>query len=218
VFVDDDNVLASDYLASVQRIATDHEFLGAWSGSVAAEFEESPPEWTKRYWGNLVIREVTRDAWSNLYDLDATTPLGAGLCVRRTVAQYYLNLHATGSRAVVLDRTGTNMVSGGDNDLAACALDMGYATGVIASLKLTHLIPRERLTEDYLLRLMEGVAYSSRMLKSFRPETAQFEKARGFSSRAADLARRVRMTSREKRFQDALMRGEMRARAELRRS
>jgi glycosyltransferase involved in cell wall biosynthesis len=215
IFVDDDNVLAPDYLATATDVARTHSFLGAWSGHVTGEFEVPPPEWTRRYWGNLVIREVTRDAWSNIHGLDVTTPLGAGLCVRREAATEYLRVHDSGLRPKMLDRAGTSLVSGGDNDLSACALDIGLGWGVIASLRLTHLIPKERLSEEYLLRLVEAVAYSSLILRSFRAEASDGASPSGLASRAAGLARKIRMSRRERRFHAAVTRGETRAREEL---
>ena len=50
-------------------------------------------------------------------------------------------LNQTGKRSFQLDRTGNSLISGGDQDLAACACDLGYGVGVIAALRLTHLIP-----------------------------------------------------------------------------
>jgi hypothetical protein len=168
VFVDDDNVLEPDYLETALRIAEQMPFLGSWSGQCRAEFEELPPEWTRRYWGNLVIRQFEKDVWSNLPRLSKTMPCGAGLCVRREVAQRYLHLHETGKRSMLLDRVGDSLVSGGDNDLAACACDLGLGVGLIAALKLTHLIPRRRLTLDYLSRLAESVQFSSLILDAER--------------------------------------------------
>ena len=215
VFIDDDNILAGDYLENVRDIADRHRHLGAWSGSVTPEFDAPPPEWTRRYWGNLVIRDVQRDNWSNLHFNDETSPLGAGLCVRRVVADEYLRLHDQGLRSRMLDRAGNSLVSGGDNDLAACAIDVGLACGVMSSLHLTHIIPRERLTEDYLLRLIEGVAYSSVILRSFRPETRNGTAKKSGVGKAADMLRKARMTARERRFHAAVERGETRARKEL---
>lgn len=216
VFVDDDNVLDPTYLTNVGTIAATHPFLGSWSGSVTGEFEQPPPEWTSRYSTLLVLRAVERDLWSNLYDDDRTTPLGAGLCVRRAVAAEYLRLHASGLRTRQLDRAGSSLVSGGDNDLAACALDLGLGCGIMASLRLTHLVPPDRLTEEYLLRLVESVSYSSVILRSFRPETACTRGSAGISRRALDLFRILRMGSRERRFHAAAQRGAARAEAELR--
>ena len=83
VFVDDDNVLDSDFLEVALRVSHERPYLGSWSGQCRPGFEEPPPEWTRRYWGNLVIREFDGDRWSNLPRLPDTMPCGAGLCVRR---------------------------------------------------------------------------------------------------------------------------------------
>lgn len=168
VFVDDDNILDPDYLVTAMRIAADRPYLGSWSGQCRGKFDENPPEWTRRYWGNLAIREFTEDRWSNLPRLADTMPCGAGLCVRREVALHYLELNETGRRAFQLDRTGDSLVSGGDNDLAACACDLGLGIGIMTSLKLQHLIPPVRLTAEYLTRLAEGIHFSSALLDQAR--------------------------------------------------
>ena len=154
-------MLDPDYLETVQRVAEEKPFLGSWSGQCRPEFEEPPPEWTRRYWGNLVIRQFDQDVWSNLPRLGETMPCGAGLCARREVAQHYLHLHEAGKRSMLLDRMGDSLVSGGDNDLAACACDLELGVGLIKALKLTHLIPKQRLTLDYLSRLAESIQFSS---------------------------------------------------------
>lgn len=172
VFVDDDNVLDRDFLEVAQCTMDSRPFLGSWSGQCRPEFEQQPPEWTRRYWGNLVIREFDRDMWSNLPRLPESMPCGAGLCVRRSVALHYLDLHQSGKRPFQFDRNGKSLLSGGDNDLAACACDVGLGVGLISSLKLIHLISPDRLTEDYLVRLCEGIFCSAVVLDHFRsPES-----------------------------------------------
>lgn len=168
VFVDDDNVLDPDFLAVAQRTMEERPFLGAWSGQCRPAFETPPADWTRRYWGNLVIREFERDVWSNLPRLPESMPCGAGLCVRREVASHYLDLHESGKRPFSFDRNGKSLLSGGDNDLAACACDIGLGVGLITSLRLTHLISPERLTEEYLVRLCEGILFSAVVLDHFR--------------------------------------------------
>ena len=164
VFVDDDNVLDPDYLAEAQSVADERPWLGAWSGQCRPSFDAPPPEWTRRYWGNLALREFDHDVWSNLPRLAETMPCGAGLCVRSPVAQHYLHVNESGARTFQFDRTGGSLVSGGDNDLAACACLLGLGVGLVAALKLQHLIPRERLTAEYLTRLAEGIYFSSTLL------------------------------------------------------
>jgi glycosyltransferase involved in cell wall biosynthesis len=173
VFVDDDNVLDPEFLEMALQIMRERSFLGSWSGQCRPAFEQPPPEWTRRYWGNLVIREFDNDIWSNLPRLPESMPCGAGLCVRRNVALHYLELHESGRRSFRFDRNGKSMLSGGDNDLAACACDVGLGVGLIAALKLTHLISPERLTEDYLVRLTEGIFFSAVVLDHFRSSLAE---------------------------------------------
>ena len=208
VFVDDDNVLDADFLETAQRIMEERPFLGSWSGQCRPAFEQAPPEWTRRYWGNLVIREFDKDVWSNLPRLSESMPCGAGLCVRREVAVHYLDLHESGKRRFQSDRNGKSLLSGGDNDLAACACDIGLGVALIASLKLTHLISPERLTEDYLARLSEGIHFSSTMLDAEYGVPAGGRTAFG---RAADFLRVMRLRQPHRRILRAAFRGRDRA-------
>jgi hypothetical protein len=204
VFVDDDNVLDPDYLETVQRVAEQKPFLGSWSGQCRPDFEEPPPEWTRRYWGNLVIRQFDQDVWSNLPRLGETMPCGAGLCVRREVAQRYLDLHETGKRSMLLDRVGNSLASGGDNDLAACACDLGFGVGLITTLKLTHLIPPERVTEQYLVRLAEGIYCSAVVLSYLRSSKAELK---SYRIRWHELLRAFATSGVHKKIQFACLRG-----------
>ena len=178
VFVDDDNVLDPDYLVTALRIARERPWLGAWSGQCRAEFEVQPEEWTRRYWGNLCIREFATDVWSNLPRLPETMAAGAGLCVRKAVGAEYVRLHETGARPFEMDRTGNSLMSGGDNDLAACACDIGLGQGLTADLKLTHLISRGRTTLDYLARLAEGIYFSAVVISHMRGEACEVQSYR----------------------------------------
>jgi glycosyltransferase involved in cell wall biosynthesis len=214
IFVDDDNVLDTDFLEQAARIASERPDIGSWSGASRPGFDEPAPSWTRRHWGNLVIREVPRDMWSNLPMLPDTMPCGAGLCVRRAVADHYSLLHREGKRSFALDRNGTSLLSGGDNDLAACACDIGLGVGIFGALRLTHLIPANRLREPYLVSLAENIALSTVILRSFRmPHDALAPLS--LKRRIADMLRSAIMSSRERRVFKAVRRGERRAREML---
>ena len=89
VLVDDDNVLAPDYLEQVVRIAREHPFLGTWSGALALELEPGSAEPAEQLRHLLCERIVKRDLWSNDRSNFAATPRGAGECIRREVAEAY---------------------------------------------------------------------------------------------------------------------------------
>lgn len=208
VFVDDDNVLDADYLQTALEVAHSMPFLGAWSGQCRPGFEVEPPNWTRRYWGNLCIRVFDQDAWSNLPRMPETMPAGAGLCVRRAVAQRYVELHELGARTIQLDRRGNSLVSGGDQDLAACASQFGLGVGLIARLRLDHLIPPQRLTAAYLTRLSEGIAFSATLLDAYwgTPFAPRSPLGRGI-----DLLRLLRIARPHRRLASAAYRGRDRA-------
>jgi glycosyltransferase involved in cell wall biosynthesis len=170
VFVDDDNVLAAEYLSNALKLSAEWPMLGAFGASISGEFETPPPGWIVPYLEGLAIRELDRDYWCNLGGLSPALPCGAGLCVRRQVAADYLQKATTSAFRKMLDRSGVNLSSGGDSDLAECAVDAGLGTGCFAALKLLHLIPKGRLTADYIVRLYAGFAASHEILASLRPK------------------------------------------------
>lgn len=168
VFVDDDNLLAPDYIEIASGIADECQFIGAFGGQIVGDFEEPVPAWLRKYLHFLVIRPVERDTWSNLIDGNRTLPVGAGLCVRRSVADIYAQSVVTDPLRQSLDRRGCRLVSGGDIDLALTACDLGFGTGMFAALNLSHLIPANRMTEQYLVSLVENIVYSKLLVKHIR--------------------------------------------------
>jgi hypothetical protein len=168
LFVDDDNVLASDFLEQALGIGAQCPFIGAWGGSIIPEFEKPLPAWIGDQIWRLTVVAVKADVWSNLREDYATIPVGAGLCIRRPVAQKYLERCRQNPITAKLDRAGKGLGGYGDIDLAHCGLDLGLGTGKFARLKLTHLIPASRLTLDYFIRHAEGDATSLQLFKASR--------------------------------------------------
>jgi hypothetical protein len=164
IFVDDDNVLAADYLEQADAIGWDWPRLGTWGGQTLPEWEVNPPPWTSRYWNWIGVRELDRDLWSNLRNDMRSAPFGAGMCVRRAVAQTYAQVLSGDDLRRSLGRTGTQLIGSEDSDLAFTACDLGFGNGIFRRLRLTHLIPRQRLEEKYLLRLVESLTFSNTLL------------------------------------------------------
>ncbi|QCS50061.1 glycosyltransferase family 2 protein [Picosynechococcus sp. PCC 11901] len=204
VFVDDDNVLDDDYLEVVLKISKDYPFIGAWGGKIKPEFEVTPPDWTKPYWDFLAIRDFEADRWSNLIHHNYTVPCGAGLCVRRVVAEKYNELLRQDSQRTNLDRKGKLLTSCGDTDLALTACTIGLGTGQFTSLGLTHLIPEHRIQEDYLLQLVKEITCSSTILKAIWGE---YPNQSSRSQKLFEFYKRLRMDSRSRRFYDASQQG-----------
>jgi glycosyltransferase involved in cell wall biosynthesis len=168
VFADDDNVLAPDYLERVVEIDREFPLLGAWGGQCLPGFQGGEPaEWTRPYWPLLAIHEVPNDVWGSFADF-RIIPCGAGMAIRRAVAQEYAQRVASSPLRKFLDRRGKSLICCGDSDLALTACDLGQGVGRFSRLRLTHLIPRERLTEQYLIQLVEAIHCSAKLLEAVR--------------------------------------------------
>jgi glycosyltransferase involved in cell wall biosynthesis len=205
VFIDDDNFIRPNFFKAGMDIANANSHIGAWSGQVKIVFDKEPEAWTKKYWGLLVHRQFKGQKWSNFPNWAETMPCGAGLFVRRNVADYYLYLHEAGRRVVQLDRAGSSLFSGGDNDLAACACDIGMGVGLFDSLELDHFIPEDRFSKAYLLKLAQGIAASAVVFRSFRGEMPH---ALSYKRRVANTLRMMVKSSLDRQFFRAVLKGE----------
>ena len=164
VLVDDDNVLAPDYLARVVALFAAHPTLGAIGGRSVPEFAAPPAPWQREFFDLLALRDLGPEplfaadlrppgSARNVYP--ACAPIGAGLALRRAVAVTWLAAPPTLS-----DRRGTALTSAGDNDIVFTALHAGWGVGYFPTLALTHLIPVGRLDPAYLARLNRGIQQS----------------------------------------------------------
>jgi len=164
VFVDDDNVVEPNYLSEVIRIKRDWPLLGVWgSGATVPEFEIEPADYLRGFMYMLALRVVDSARWSNVFECSRTQPFGAGQCVRASVANAYRKYFDNSSIAIN-GRIGSTLFSGEDSEICYVAKDIGLGVGIFPDLKLTHLIPKERVSEDYLVRLEEGHGTSNDLL------------------------------------------------------
>jgi glycosyltransferase involved in cell wall biosynthesis len=204
VLVDDDNVLARDYLERALSVSEQWPILGTWGGQILPEFEQMPEDWTRRYWNWIAIRQFERNRWSNLPEDRGDKPYGAGICVRQRVAESYAARVANDPLQRLLDRKGSQLLGGGDTDLCLTACNLGLGNGIFVGLKLTHLIPARRLEESYLLELVEAMTCSN-VLLNYLMGTPLSRSSR--SQRLLRWYESWHLPKRERRFQAAKQRG-----------
>lgn len=168
VFVDDDNLLDCDYLEHAVALCNCFPFLAAWGGTLRPEFEEAPEDWAKPYVPEVALRDVDSALWTANPRDTSISPVGAGLVIRKIVADAYSKRIEKDNIAKILDRRGSSLMSAGDIDMVLSCPDLGFGFGVFPELGLTHLIPRSRITEDYLARLIYAKSFSWQVLQSNR--------------------------------------------------
>lgn len=163
VFVDDDNVLAENFLAEASRIGRGWPMLGVWGGALIPEFEVEPPSHLRPFFNGVAIVEVKSPRWANVAACPDLGVNGGGMCLRATVAAAYRQYYYA-SEIPLTDRSGEDLISGGDVEICHVACSVGLGIGMFPDLQLTHLIPRHRIDEDYLIRLCEGIWTSLHIL------------------------------------------------------
>jgi len=168
VFVDDDTILAPDYLAQTLAAGGEWPFIGIWGGNVIPEYEKPLPAWVGDQVWRLTVVEVKADVWSNLREGFATVPPGAGMCVRKQVCLRFLERCQINRSNLALGRKGTGLGGYEDAEIAQCAFDLGLGAAKSTRLRLTHLIPANRLTLDYFVRHAEGDAASLMVFRASR--------------------------------------------------
>lgn len=161
VFVDDDNIISSNYLSTVSTIFEDSG-IGVISGAILPEYERVPGAWFKYVEGRLAIRRPPTEGLylTNIPLFNEYFPIGAGMAVRREVMVAYFQSIADGS-AYIPGRLGSELSSSEDLDIDFFAISKGYLVGTAGSLKLLHIIPAERTSSAYISRLAIGSAKSA---------------------------------------------------------
>jgi glycosyltransferase involved in cell wall biosynthesis len=169
VFVDDDNVLAPDYLERAQALFEEHPDVGTMGGKSIPEFAAAPEAWTSEFMNLLALRDEGNEARiSNglrpsvldRNEYPACAPIGAGMVLRREAAQAWLAALEEDPTRGVFDRRGGELASGGDNDIVLSVMAAGWEVAYFPDLALTHLIPESRLNAEYLARLNHAMQKS----------------------------------------------------------
>lgn len=167
LLVDDDNVLAADYLERVLALFAAHPRVGALGGRSLPEFATPPAAWQREFFGLLALRDpgdqpqlrgLERHPDHGRWDYPDCAPIGAGMALRRAALSSWLD--ARDRNSTISDRRGNELTSGGDNDIVLTVLHAGWQVGYSPELSLKHLIPSGRLDPAYLARLNRGIQKS----------------------------------------------------------
>jgi glycosyltransferase involved in cell wall biosynthesis len=165
IFVDDDNVLAPNYLEAALELGRENKWLGAFgAATITPRYETEPDPRVRYYCGRLALRSDGQDLFVKLPQLSSAVPYGAGICLRKVVAEAW-EAKKRSSHGPMFGRKGTDLVSSEDLELSLMAVSCGYGYGIFASLTLIHLIPSRRVQLEYLLDLHEASTYSNDLLR-----------------------------------------------------
>lgn len=160
VYIDDDNVLASDYLDNAARILEANPKMGAIGGKSLPRYEAEPPVWFASLGINLACRDLGDQtmtaSWESVPQNERSyprcAPVGAGMAIRKEAYRAYVEAAENDPVRSALGRKGEDLASGEDNDMVMSVLAAGWDVGYFPELSLEHIIPESRLSRDYLAR------------------------------------------------------------------
>jgi glycosyltransferase involved in cell wall biosynthesis len=147
LMVDDDNSLAPNYVEGIYLGFENEPNVGMVGGLGSAELENNPPKWFKDYAYCFAVGE--QNPKEHLY--------GAGLGLRMSALD---RLRKAGFKSLLSDRTGSNLMSGGDTELCVAFRMAGYQLKYNPSLTFKHHLPDARINWTYLKRLFSGFGMS----------------------------------------------------------
>lgn len=192
VFIDDDNIVSENYLSTALDIAKNRKKLGVFAGRTLGRFATTPSWLHRAHLKSYAIRDLGDQSIEGLGgSLESWEPFGAGMVVRREVANAFVELNAAFEMGVPLGRHADSILSGEDSLFSLLASRLGYNVGYQPQLILEHVIPKTRLTYKYLFKLIEAQGRAEALLRgaqgdlyqATKPEPFTFFLARRFLSR-----------------------------------
>lgn len=162
ISVDDDTVLAPDYLEQTEKLTSQYPQLGIWGGRSRGEFESTPPQWISHFNTILCVKDLGEDVQitqlKNGASLKEFPPNGPFLIAysRQAFLEAFLPHFESNEQSRLLGRKGKSLASGEDNDITLAIFKAGYQVGYFPQLWFTHIIPSSRYQKDYLANLVEA--------------------------------------------------------------
>ena len=158
LYVDDDNILGTQYLLEVIAAFAANPQLGAVGGRVLPRYEVDPPAWFHEGGFSLACRDLGDEPivarWDEKSDraYPECAPIGAGMALRREAYGAYVDAASCDPVRLALGRKGTDLASGEDNVMILTILGKGWDVAYLPQLHIDHIIPAARLTEAYMTR------------------------------------------------------------------
>ena len=155
VFLDDDSYIHEGYLRHLQQRLTEYPDAAAFGGKINPAFESGEaPKWLSKW----------NYSWVSAIDMGDKVcafkgkafPIGANMGIRR---QCFAQV---GLFNTELGRTGDKLLGGEEKDLFNRLKEKGMEILYFPDVEVEHIIPPQRTTRDYIVRMAHGVGVSER--------------------------------------------------------
>jgi len=158
-FVDDDCLLSPDWLQQAITFCQEYPKAGAVGSRVTLLWEVPPKKEILQFEGYLSSYN-RGDLPAQMPSIGETYLVGAGLVVRRSA------LLASGwlEKMALVGRNGKILTAGDDSEMVLRIRNAGYELWYNPAMQLQHYIPQQRMSFDYICRLLRGIGQSRSIL------------------------------------------------------
>ena len=157
IFVDDDNVLLDNFLDNLDNYIVSHPSVGVVNSNSIAY-----PDFKLKNDEEHILRAIlpciacTHFSKEDVHVLESemnNNPFGAGMAF---LVEPLIKFES--SKWMINDgRTGDDLQSGEDGEIARIVLKDGYEYGYNKNSSMYHIVPKFRIQKDYIKRLKEGL-------------------------------------------------------------
>jgi len=163
-FVDDDNHLCPNYLATAEELLAQHPQAAVLGGQGKPVIAGGAPPWMWQGWQSHAVGP--QGTAEGLVSPERGFVYGAGMVIRRKAWE---QLKVAGFSSLLLDREGGSLGSGGDVEICLALRLLGWEVMYSPRLEFGHLMPESRLTWDYCRRLFRAYGEANATLELYRP-------------------------------------------------
>ncbi len=159
-FCDDDNWLDKNYLSIVYQILEQDPKIGAVGGRSKAVSDVEIPKWFTQYEKCYAVG-IQRAETGILKHYECLW--GAGFAFRKSAYSLAYKNHPS----LLSDRNGNELSSGGDYEICLRMQLMKFKLYYDENLTFKHFIPKNRLTDTYLEKLLDGLSKSNEIMTAY---------------------------------------------------
>ncbi len=161
LFVDDDNILENDWVKRLVELYDKWPEVGGIGGYNIPLFEGELPSWFTKYSGMYACTPPHENPSVSAYKL---TLFGAGLSLRTDIVR---SIFESDLPLFLVGRTNHTLKRGDDSEICLRARLMGWKLWYENSLKLKHILLKNRVNWEYALRARNGGGHADIILKIY---------------------------------------------------
>ncbi len=168
-FIDDDAFVHKPFGRNIIHFFKENEEILVVGGKIIPVYEEKEPKWMSHFLLPLVSA-LDMGSSPRLFT-GRKFPVGANMIFRRTVFDQY------GTFNVALGRKGTGLMGGDEKELIYRLKNDNAPIYYAPDVVVDHIIPKRRLTKNYIQGLAQGVGQSEKERLSTATLFQKFQRA-----------------------------------------